>query len=195
MLCGTKEGKDVHQFATARQLAAWLGKHHDSSNGIWLRQFRKASGKKAVTYAEAVDEALCWGWIDAVKKPFDDESSVLWLCPRRPRSVWSKINVGKVERLISEGRMKPPGLRQVEAAKADGRWERAYAAPKEMKVPDDFLKALSKDKKAKAFYDSLNRANTYAIAWHLHNAKKPETRARRMEKFLGMMARGEKLHG
>ncbi len=194
MLSGEKEGKEVHEFATAKQFAQWLAKNHAKSNGIWLRLYKKGSGHKSVSYSEAVDEALCVGWIDGVKKRFDEESSVQWICPRRPRSVWSRLNIGRIERLTAEGRMQPSGLAQVEKAKADGRWAKAYDAPSQMKVPEDFLAALSKDPKARAFFETLNRANTYAIAWHLHNAKKPETRERRMQKYLEMMARGEKPH-
>lgn len=194
MLCGEKEGKEVHAFETPKQFAQWLSKHHASSQGIWLRIYKKDAGHRTVSYSDALDEALCLGWIDGVKKRFDDVSFVQWFCPRRPRSVWSRLNIARVERLTSEGRMKPPGLAQVEAAKADGRWAKAYDAPSQMKVPEDFLARLSEDPAAKAFFETLNRANTYSIAWHLHQAKKPETRERRMQKYLEMMARGEKPH-
>ena len=156
--------------------------------------FKKDSGVKSVTYDEALDVALCYGWIDGQKNKHDARSWVQKFTPRRARSIWSKRNVEHVERLIAEGKMTAAGWVQIEAAKADGRWTRAYDAAKDMKVPEDFLKELSKNKKAKAFFDTLNKANTYAIAWRLQTAKKPETRERRMNALLEMMKKGEKLH-
>jgi uncharacterized protein YdeI (YjbR/CyaY-like superfamily) len=194
MKCGTLDGKEVHSFDSPQKLEQWLAKHHERSSGIFVRLFKKGAEQKSITYADALDEALCHGWIDGVKKRYDDVYWVQWFCPRRPRSVWSRINTGHIERLTKAGRMKPAGQRQVDAAKADGRWEKAYASPANSEVPADFLQALAKNKKAKAFFESLNRANTFAIAFHLHHAKKPETRERRMKKYLEMMARGEKLH-
>jgi uncharacterized protein YdeI (YjbR/CyaY-like superfamily) len=172
----------------------WLADNHATSNGVWLQFFKKASGKKTITHAEALDEALCYGWIDGQSKAYDDESWLQKFTPRRARSVWSKVNIQNVERLIQAGKMKPAGLQQIEAAKLDGRWERAYDSPGNATVPDDFLQELEKDKKAKAFFDTLNKANTYAIIYRLQTAKKPETRERRMKAILEMLAKGEKFH-
>jgi uncharacterized protein YdeI (YjbR/CyaY-like superfamily) len=155
---------------------------------------RKDSGKKSITHKEALEEALCYGWIDGQAKPYDEESWIQKFTPRRPKSIWSKRNCEHIERLTKEGRMKPPGLKEAEKAKNDGRWEKAYDSPENMKVPEDFLKELSKNKKAKAFFDTLNKANLYAIAWRLQTAKKPETREKRKRLLLDMMARSEKLH-
>ncbi len=176
------------------QWEQWLADNHASSDGVWLQFFKKASGKKAITYPEAVEEALCYGWIDGQSKSYDNESWLQKFTPRRARSVWSKINIQKVERLIEAGKMKPAGLQQIEAAKLDGRWERAYDSPSNATVPDDFLQELAKDKKAKAFFDTLNKANTYAITYRLQTAKKPETREKRMKAILEMLAKGEKFH-
>jgi uncharacterized protein YdeI (YjbR/CyaY-like superfamily) len=172
----------------------WLADNHATSNSVWLQFFKKASGKKTITHAEALDEALCYGWIDGQSKAYDDESWLQKFTPRRARSVWSKVNIQNVERLIQAGKMKPAGLQQIEAAKLDGRWERAYDSPGNATVPDDFLQELEKDKKAKAFFDTLNKANTYAIIYRLQTAKKPETRAKRMKAILEMLAKGEKFH-
>ena len=172
----------------------WLVDNHASSTGLWLRFFKKASGKKSLTYAEAVEEALCYGWIDGQSKSYDSESWLQKFTPRRARSIWSKINIQRIERLIEAGKMKPAGLQQVEAAKLDGRWERAYDSPSSATVPDDFLQELAKDEKARAFFETLNKANTYAIVWRLQTAKKPETREKRLKAILEMLAKGEKFH-
>ena len=168
--------------------------NHEKCDGIWLRLFKKDSGKATVTYAEALDQALCFGWIDGQVKSLDELSWVQKFTPRRTRSGWSKRNTELVERLAKAGLMMPAGLLAVEAAKADGRWHAAYDSPRNTKPPEDFLKALGKDKKAKAFFGTLNRANVYAIVYRLQTAKKPETRARRMEVILAMLGRGEKFH-
>lgn len=181
-------------FASAAKWEAWLRKNHASSQGLWVRLFKKNSGVKSVTYDEALLAALCYGWIDGQKNKHDAESWVQKFTPRRARSMWSKRNIQHVERLIAEGKMTAAGMREIEAAKADGRWARAYDAASDMKVPEDFLKELSKNKKAKAFFDTLNKANTYAIAWRLQTAKKPETRERRMKVLLEMMKKGERVH-
>lgn len=181
-------------FKSQADFRAWLMVNHDQCDGIWLRLFKKDSGKATVTHAEALDDALCFGWTDGQAKPLDELSWVQKFTPRRNRSGWSKRNTEQVDRLTKAGLMMPPGLRAVEAAKADGRWHMAYDSPKNAKPPEDFLKALGKDKKAKAFFDSLNRANVYAIVYRLQTAKKPETRARRMENILTMMGRREKFH-
>lgn len=181
-------------FESPHEWEAWLSKNHNISQGIWLRLFKKASQQKSITYAEALDGALCYGWIDGQKKSYDAESWIQKFTPRRKRSVWSKRNTEHISRLMKYGKMKPAGLQAVAAAKADGRWENAYDASSNATLPEDFLKELNKDKKAKAFYETLNRTNTYAIIYRLQSAKKPETRARRMKEFLAMLAKGEKLY-
>ena len=155
---------------------------------------KKATGKPSVNYGAALDEALCYGWIDGQKNKYDNESYLQKFTPRRPRSIWSKRNIEHIERLEKEGKMRSAGRKAVEAAKSDGRWERAYDSPKNMEVPEDFIAELSKNKKALAFFESLNKTNRFAIAWRLQTAKKPETRERRKKVMLEMMERGEKFH-
>lgn len=184
----------VKEFKTLAIWEKWLEKHHADAGGIWIRFFKKESGVSSLTYPEALDGALAYGWIDGQIKSLDEISWLRKFTSRRPGSLWSKRNISHVERLTAEGRMKAAGLREVEAAKADGRWSKAYEGGAQMQVPADFLKALAKDPHALAFFRSLNKANQYAIAWRLHTAAKPETRQRRMEKLLEMMQRGEKLH-
>lgn len=181
-------------FKSSAAFRKWLAAHHDTADGIWLRIFKKVSGKKTVTYDEALDEALCFGWIDGLKKSYDEHSFIQRFTPRRARSGWSKRNTLLVERLTKAGLMMPAGIKAVDAARADGRWQAAYEPPHDAAPPEDFLKALSRDKKAKAFFETLNRANVYAIVYRLKTAKKPETRARRMQNILAMMSRGEKFH-
>jgi uncharacterized protein YdeI (YjbR/CyaY-like superfamily) len=176
------------------QWEQWLADNHSSSDGVWLQFFKKASRKKTITYAEAVEEALCYGWIDGQSKSYDSESWLQKFTPRRPGSVWSKINVQRVERLIEAGKMKPAGFQQIEAAKLDGRWEKAYDSPATATIPDDFLHELAKDKQARTFFETLNKSNIYAITWRLQTAKKPETRAKRMKAILEMLSKGEKFH-
>ena len=184
----------TQSFKTPTEWRKWLTKHHAKPEGIWLRFFKKASGAKSITYAEALDEALCFGWIDGQLKKYDSESWVQKFTPRRSKSVWSKRNREHVARLIKEKRMTAAGLKAVAIAKQDGSWERAYDSPKNMQVPPDFLRALRKDKNAYAFFQTLNKANTYAIAWRLHTARKPETRERRMQALLEMLGQGKPLH-
>lgn len=192
-----RKNKTEHQvvsFTSAKEWNKWLAKNNSESNGVWLRLFKKDSGINTVTYAEALEEALCYGWIDGQVNKYDAESYIQKFTPRRPKSIWSKRNTEKAERLIEEGRMKNAGMKQVELAKADGRWQKAYDSPKNMTVPEDFLLLLSKNRKAKAFFDGLNKANQYAIAWRLHTAKKPETREKRMKEIVKMMGEGKKFH-
>lgn len=181
-------------FASQEKWREWLEKNHSTSDGVWLKIFKKDSGRRTVTHAEALDEALCFGWIDGQRNIYDEISFLQKFTPRRPRSIWSKRNQEHVARLIKEDRMTPAGLKEIEAAKNDGRWERAYDSPKNMEVPADFLKELKKNKKAYDFFQTLNKTNKFAIAFRLHTAKKPETRERRMKAFLEMLANGEKLH-
>jgi len=190
----TDTNVSTHSFETPREWRHWLTKHHATPEGIWLRFFKKASGVKSITYAEALDEALCFGWIDGQLKKCDAESWLQKFTPRRSKSIWSKRNRAHVARLIKEKRMTAAGLKEIEKAKKDGRWERAYDSPKDMQVPADFLRELKKDKRAYAFFQTLNKANTYAIAWRLQTAKKTETREKRMRALLELLAQGEKLH-
>jgi uncharacterized protein YdeI (YjbR/CyaY-like superfamily) len=185
----------VVSFRSGKEWHRWLSAHHvKTAEGVWLRIFKKDSGQATVTYDEALDEALCFGWIDGQKRAHDAVSWIQRFTPRRKRSMWSKRNIAHVARLIKAGRMRTSGLKEVEAAKTDGRWARAYDSAKDAVVPADFLQALAKNKKAEQFFKTLNRANTYAIAWRLQTALKPETRARRIKALLDLMARGEKLH-
>jgi uncharacterized protein YdeI (YjbR/CyaY-like superfamily) len=142
----------IIEFKTAGTFETWLIKNHDNSNGLWLKIFKKDSRKKTISYAEALDVALCYGWIDGQKQAHDEQAWLQKFCPRSTKSIWSKINIGHVERLINEGRMRPAGLKAVEKAKADGRWEKAYDSPSKMIIPEDFLKELSKNKKAEAIF-------------------------------------------
>ena len=172
----------------------WLELNHASEPELWVKIFKKGSGQKTISWNEAVVEALCWGWIDGIKKPFDDRAYLQRFTPRRKGSNWSKRNREHVERLIAEGRMQQPGLVHVRIAQADGRWATAYAPASEMTVPEDFLAALEIRPAAKAFFETLNRQNLYAIAYRLKTAKKPETRQKRFERFLAMLEKEEKFY-
>ncbi len=182
------------EMTTPDEWREWLAEHHTQPDGIWLRFYKKDTGLPSMTYLQALDEALCFGWIDGQSKSYDETSWVQKFTPRRPRSLWSKRNRDFVERLIQAGKMTPAGQAEIDRAKQDGRWDAAYDAPSTMTIPDDFLVALSKNKKAEAFFHRLNKSNQYAVAWNLHNAKKEETRLRRMQKYIEMFERGEKLH-
>jgi uncharacterized protein YdeI (YjbR/CyaY-like superfamily) len=184
----------VIAFPTQQDWADWLEKNHKDSKGIWLRFYKKNSKIPTVTYDEALDEALCYGWIDGQLQTYDELSYAQRFTPRRARSPWSKRNILKIQKLEKEGRMKPSGSKEVEAAKADGRWERAYDPSSEMEMPADFMAELAKESSALAFFESLNKANKYAIAWRLQTARRPETRDKRMKEILEMMRKGEKLH-
>jgi len=181
-------------FRTGAAFRQWLEKHHAASDGIWLRIFKKESHEKSLTYAEALDQALCHGWIDGQKKSFDKLSWLQKFTPRRAKSGWSKINTQHVERLIQAGTMTPAGMAAVASAKADGRWEAAYASSRNATVPEDFLKALRKNERAYGFFKTLNKANIYSIVYRLETAKKPETRERRMKAILAMMEQGKAFH-
>jgi uncharacterized protein YdeI (YjbR/CyaY-like superfamily) len=181
-------------FVSSRAMRAWLAQNHDRSEGIWLRIYKKSAGMATVTYAEALDQALCHGWIDGQKRPYDTESWLQKFTPRRAKSGWSKTNTTHAERLIKSGEMTPAGLKEVEAAKSDGRWKAAYDAFGSATMPDDFLKELARNKQAKAFFATLNKTNLYSIAYRLQTAKKPETRGKRMQAIIEKLARGEKFH-
>ena len=184
----------VMEFPLSKNWNQWLSRNHSSLNGVWLKFHKKHTGVKSMTHAEALEEALCYGWIDGQAKPFDSNSWLQKFTPRRSRSIWSKKNTAHVMRLIEEKRMQPAGLKQIEAAKADGRWQKAYDSQATMSVPGDFLKLLNKNKKAKLFFESLNKTNKYAISWRLQTAKKPETKEKRMKAILEMLGREEKFH-
>ncbi len=184
----------IKLFKTAAAWEKWLLAHADGS-GAWLKIAKKDSGTTSVTYAEALDVALCHGWIDGLKRSCDAQYFLQRFTPRRKQSLWSKINVAKVEMLIAAGRMGASGQCEIDAAKADGRWAAAYDSARNMPVPDELAAALAKNKKAKAFFDKLDKTNRYAFCWRVQTAKKPETRAARVEKFVAMLAKGEKIHG
>jgi uncharacterized protein YdeI (YjbR/CyaY-like superfamily) len=181
-------------FKASEGWAKWLAQHHARSDGVWLRFFKKDSGVRSLTHAEALDEALCWGWIDGQARPYDTGSWLQRFTPRRPRSGWSKLNREHIARLERENRMKPSGRERVDAAKRDGRWDRAYDSPANAEVPQDFLQALRRHKGALAFFTSLNRANVYAICYRLQTARTLETRQRRFEQLLQLMKARKKLH-
>lgn len=181
-------------FESKKKWADWLAKQHNGSAGVWLKLAKKNSGIPSVTYEEALDVALCYGWIDGQKKGFDDKYWLQKFTPRGPKSIWSKINTKKAERLIASGEMKPAGLKAIEAARQDGRWEAAYSSQKNISVPEDFQTALDSYKQAKAFFATLNSVNRYAILFRIQTAKKAETRVRRIQQFIEMLERGEKLY-
>lgn len=183
--------KKIKAFASPDELGQWLETNHATASELWVKVFKKKTGTPSVTWKEIVIEALCWGWIDGVKKTMNDKAYLQRITPRTARSNWSKRNREHAERLIDEGRMKEAGLMHVRAAQADGRWENAYAPASEMEVPADFLRALESRKKAKRFFETLNKSGRYAIAYGLTTAKRPETRQRRFDKFMDMLVRQE----
>lgn len=185
---------EQHLFATPADWEAWLAEHHADAPGVLLIFGKKGSGVQSVNYADALEVALCYGWIDGQSKRLDEKRYLQRFTPRRARSTWSRINVGHAERLIAEGRMRPAGLAEIERAKADGRWDAAYDSPSAATPPEDFLAALEADPAARRFYETLTSANRYAILYRLQTAKKPETRQRRLAQILEMLARGQKFH-
>lgn len=184
----------VLSFDSAGEFHKWMAKNYDTSSGIWLKFYKKGSKVASVVYAEALDEALCYGWIDSQVKSYDEKAYLQKFTPRRSKSIWSKINREKVARLVKEGRMQPAGLAQVNAAKKDGRWDAAYDSPSNIQETEDFLRALKANKAAAAFYKTLNKANRYAVLWRIHTAKKAETRTKRIIELVAMLGRGEKIH-
>ena len=193
-MANQKEEFPILPFTTASSWERWLKEHHTKANGVWIKMARKGSGVASVTHDEALDVALCYGWIDGQRKASDNTYFLQKFTPRRPRSLWSKRNIEKVAALTAAKRMQPTGQAAVEAAKKDGRWDAAYDSPRNMVVPDDFLEALEKNKGAKAFFSTLNRTNLFSIAWRLNTARTPETRKRRLDKLLAMLEKEEKLH-
>jgi uncharacterized protein YdeI (YjbR/CyaY-like superfamily) len=185
---------EIMSCASSAEFRAWLRYNHSHSDGIWLRIYKKDSGVASVTYSQALDQALCFGWIDGQKKPYDEQSWLTRFTPRRPKSGWSKINTQHATRLIKSGEMAPAGLKEVNAAKADGRWKEAYDSFGKATVSDDFLKELARNKKAMVFFQTLNKTNLYSIVYRLQTAKKAETRERWKQRIIQMLARGEKFH-
>jgi uncharacterized protein YdeI (YjbR/CyaY-like superfamily) len=181
-------------FENPQDWAAWLDENHAALPGIWLRIAKKGSGLQSVSYDEALETALCYGWIDGQKNRYDDSSWLQKFTPRRPKSIWSKINREKAEALIRAGRMKPAGLAAVELAKQDGRWEAAYDSFGNASVPGDFQAALEANPAAKAFFETINRQNRYAILHRIQTAKKAETRLRRIQQFVQMLAEHKTLY-
>ena len=184
----------VSPFPHIEEWENWLKDNHDSAKGIWLKLAKKSSGIPSITYEEAVNEALCYGWIDSHKKGFDDHWWLQKFTPRRPNSIWSKRNREKIEALMAGGKMEPAGLKAVEDAKANGQWESAYDSPNNAAIPDDFQAALDNSPDAKEFYATLNSRNTYAILHRIQTAKKPETRQERIGKMIKMLEKKEKLY-
>lgn len=181
-------------FDDAAAFEQWLLAHPEAT-GVWLKIAKKGQDVVTVNYEQALDVALCHGWIDGLKRSFDACFFLQRFSPRRPKGLWSKINIGKAERLIAEGRMAAGGLREVEAAKADGLWDAAYDSASKIEVPEDLAQALARLPKARSFFEQLDKTNRYAVLWRVQTAKKPETRASRIEKLVAMLARGEKIHG
>jgi uncharacterized protein YdeI (YjbR/CyaY-like superfamily) len=184
----------VLEFESDAHWEAWLEEHHASSDGVWLKIAKKASGIPTVAYPEVLDTALCFGWIDGQRKALDDRYFLQRFTPRRARSKWSQINREKVAALTRARRMRPAGLAEVERAKADGRWDAAYGGQAAMTVPDDLQAELDARPDAAVFFAGLSSQNRYAILFRLHDAKRPETRARRLAKFVAMLEAGETLH-
>jgi uncharacterized protein YdeI (YjbR/CyaY-like superfamily) len=184
----------VLPFATPRAWADWLAKNHATARGVWIKVAKKSSGIASIAYPEAVEAALCVGWIDGQARRIDDAWFVQKFTPRGARSLWSKINCEKATALIAAGKMKPAGLAEVERAKQDGRWAQAYDSPSRATVPDDLVAAMAKNARASTFFATLDSRNRYAILHRVQTAKKPETRARRIAEFVQMLARREKLY-
>lgn len=185
---------EIVAFESTEAFEAWLGENHAVSPSIWLKLRKKGPGIVALDYAQALDVALCYGWIDGQKAKFDDQWWLQRFTPRKPSSKWSKVNRDKVAALIEQGRMHPPGQAEIDRAKADGRWEAAYDGAKTATVPNDLAAALTADPAAAAYFETLDRQNRYAILYRIQDAKKAETRARRIEKYVAMLAKSEKLY-
>ncbi|MFC5406187.1 YdeI/OmpD-associated family protein [Cohnella soli] len=181
-------------FEDQQSLESWLEDNHDTSAGIRLQIAKKNSGVVSASYDEALESALCYGWVDSQKEKYDEKTWLQRFTPRGARSIWSKVNKEKAELLISNGRMKPSGFKAIEAAKQNGLWAKAYESQSIATIPEDFAIALERNVKAKAFYDQLDRQNKYAILFRIHNVKKQETRAKRIEQFVLMLEKGEKIY-
>jgi uncharacterized protein YdeI (YjbR/CyaY-like superfamily) len=184
----------VMEFVSAKAWGAWLEQHHDSSAGVWLKVAKKGTGVVTVTMPEVIDIALCYGWIDGLRHKHDDVYFRQRMTPRQSRSRWSQINRDKAEALVEAGRMQPAGLRELDAAKADGRWEAAYAGSRTIEVPEDLTRALRRNAAARKAFDQLDSQNRYAILYRIHDAKRADTRARRIAQFVDMLAEGRTIH-
>lgn len=185
---------EVMSFPNQAKWRTWLAKNHAKSDGIFLRIYKKASQVPTVDYKQALDEALCYGWIDSVKKVYDDLSYLQRFSPRRKRSLWSQVNIAKVAELIKAKKMMEPGMKEIERAKADGRWDAAYHPASTAKMPEDLQKVIDGNKKMKEFVATLSKANIYAMIWRLSTAKKPETREKRFKEIARMLKEGKKWH-
>jgi uncharacterized protein YdeI (YjbR/CyaY-like superfamily) len=185
---------DTIAFPSAKDWERWLAKAHAKSSGVWLQFFKKGSGIASVSHEEALAVALCYGWIDGQLKNYDADSWLRKFTPRRTNSIWSKRNCELVEQLTKSGKMRPAGLKEIAAAKVDGRWGRAYDSPSKTTAPADFLTRLSKNRKANAHFKTLSKANIYAITWRLQTAKKTETREKRMTAIIEMLSKGQSFH-
>jgi uncharacterized protein YdeI (YjbR/CyaY-like superfamily) len=183
----------VREFKTAESFYKWLGKNHDKAGEVWIKIHKVGSGLKSITPKEAIDVALCWGWIDGLRKGFDEKSFLQRYSPRTKKSVWSQINVDNVARLIKEGRMTEHGLKQVEAAKADGRWDRAYRI-KGTKMPADLQAGIDAEPKARRMFDKLNAQNRFALIFRTQNMKTESGRRKKIESFVAMLKRGETIY-
>ena len=181
-------------FSSQRDWEKWLKAKHETVAGVWLKLAKAGAGIPSVTYAEALDVALCYGWIDSQKRAFDERFFLQKFTPRGPRSIWSKINCEKAEQLIRAGRMEPAGMTAIDRARADGRWDAAYASQANAGIPADFQVALDANAEAKAFFATLNSVNRYAIYFRIQNVKKPETRAKNIAKFIAMLAQGKTIY-
>lgn len=184
----------VREFADAESFYAWLGANHDKESEVWIKMHKVGSGLASITAKEAIDAVLCWGWIDAVRKGFDERSFLQRYTPRGRKSIWSQINVANVARLIAEGRMTEHGLKQVEAAKADGRWDRAYQAGKDLKIADDLQAAIDAEPEAARMLAKLSQQNRFALAFRMHNTKTEAGRRKKIESFVAMLKRGETIY-
>jgi uncharacterized protein YdeI (YjbR/CyaY-like superfamily) len=193
-MSGKPDPLPIRLFKSKQDWATWLDKNHRSSTGLWLRLAKKSSDLRSVTYKEALEVALCYGWIDGQKKPESDAAWLQRFLPRGSKSLWSKINREKALALIEGGEMKPAGLEAIENAKKNGQWEAAYDSPSRASVPDDFQAALNANPRAGAFFETIDRVNRYAVLWRIQTVKKAETRARKIEQFIAMLERGEKIH-
>jgi uncharacterized protein YdeI (YjbR/CyaY-like superfamily) len=181
-------------FANQQEWEAWLNDLHADTKGLWLKLAKKGSDVSTISYAEALEVALCYGWIDGQKAAFDDQYWLQKFTPRGPKSIWSKVNCDKAQALLAEGRMQPAGIAQMERAKADGRWDAAYESQSKIAVPPDFQSELDKNPQAQEFFDTLNSVNRYAILFRIQTAKKPETRFARIQKFIEMLVQHQKIH-
>jgi len=181
-------------FTSRSEFERWLEENHDRSDGVWLKAYKKGFGSNALRSTDVLDPLLCYGWITGQARKGTDEYVLWWVCPRRRNSLWSKVNVGHAERLIREERMRPSGLREVEAARKDGRWDAAYPSPRDAALPADFLRKVNRNGRAREFLKGLNRSEVYAIVFRLHNTKDPKRREEKIVRIVEMLERGETFH-